>query len=255
MACPPATSAEPEACRSTSRPGHLLPPQAALQPNPKTQTLPSKAKLTDKPLQGAKSSPLPAGTQAPPLGPPALPSPAQLPPTGTEPNTKSVPIIQVTPHPSPRGSPLPTPKGTPVHTPKESPAGTPNPTPPSSPSVGGVPWRTRLNSIKNSFLGSPRFHRRKLQGERGQTRGGHCRRWEAGHSSRAQSEGRARGGAGSPSETAGPAEARDGEARFQHQERGPLPGWAAQPGRGGHRALCSFPVRPAQFRRPRRCPP
>ncbi|XP_032495921.1 serine/threonine-protein kinase BRSK2 isoform X3 [Phocoena sinus] len=70
---------------------------------------------------------------------------------------------RVTPHPSPRGSPLPTPKGTPVHTPKESPAGTPNPTPPSSPSVGGVPWRTRLHSIKNSFLGSPRFHRRKLQ--------------------------------------------------------------------------------------------
>ncbi|OWK17283.1 hypothetical protein Celaphus_00013093 [Cervus elaphus hippelaphus] len=89
--------------------------------------------------------------------------PPKLPPTGTEPNTKSVPTIQVTPHPSPRGSPLPTPKGTPVHTPKESPAGTPNPTPPSSPSVGGVPWRTRLNSIKNSFLGSPRFHRRKLQ--------------------------------------------------------------------------------------------
>uniref|UniRef100_A0A671XTJ0 BR serine/threonine kinase 2 n=1 Tax=Sparus aurata TaxID=8175 RepID=A0A671XTJ0_SPAAU len=69
----------------------------------------------------------------------------------------------VTPHPSPRGSPLPTPKGTPVHTPKDSPAGTPTPTPPPSPSIGGMPWRTRLNSIKNSFLGSPRFHRRKLQ--------------------------------------------------------------------------------------------
>ncbi|XP_055271146.1 serine/threonine-protein kinase BRSK2 isoform X2 [Moschus berezovskii] len=176
VACPPATSAEPEACRSASRPGHFLPPQAALRPNPKTQTLPSKAKLTDKPLQGTKSNPLPAGAQAQPLvpgslspqpalppGPPTLPSPARLPPPGTEPNTKSVPTIQVTPHPSPRGSPLPTPKGTPVHTPKESPAGTPNPTPPSSPSVGGVPWRTRLNSIKNSFLGSPRFHRRKLQ--------------------------------------------------------------------------------------------
>ncbi|CAK6984377.1 hypothetical protein LDENG_00133080%2C partial, partial [Scomber scombrus] len=26
-----------------------------------------------------------------------------------------------------------------------------------------MPWRTRLNSIKNSFLGSPRFHRRKMQ--------------------------------------------------------------------------------------------
>ncbi|XP_036007410.1 serine/threonine-protein kinase BRSK1 isoform X1 [Fundulus heteroclitus] len=76
---------------------------------------------------------------------------------------KSIPIIQVTPHPSPRGSPLPTPKGTPVHTPKDSPAGTPTPTPPPSPSIGGMPWRTRLNSLKNSFLGSPRFHRRKLQ--------------------------------------------------------------------------------------------
>ncbi|XP_077067440.1 serine/threonine-protein kinase BRSK2 isoform X8 [Siphateles boraxobius] len=70
---------------------------------------------------------------------------------------------RVTPHPSPRGSPIPTPKGTPVHTPKESPAGTPTPTPPPSPSIGGMPWKTRLNSIRNSFLGSPRFHRRKLQ--------------------------------------------------------------------------------------------
>uniref|UniRef100_A0A3Q3A321 non-specific serine/threonine protein kinase n=1 Tax=Kryptolebias marmoratus TaxID=37003 RepID=A0A3Q3A321_KRYMA len=78
-------------------------------------------------------------------------------------NGKSVPLTQVTPHPSPRGSPLPTPKGTPVHTPKDSPAGTPSPTPPPSPSIGGMPWRTRLNSIKNSFLGSPRFHRRKMQ--------------------------------------------------------------------------------------------
>ena len=33
------------------------------------------------------------------------------------------------------------------------------PTPPGSPN----PWRTRLTTtIKNSFLGSPRFHRRKL---------------------------------------------------------------------------------------------
>ncbi|KAM8929096.1 serine/threonine-protein kinase BRSK2 isoform 2-T2 [Lycaon pictus] len=176
VACPLATSVELEPCRSAPRPGHILPPQAASRPNPKTQTLPSKAKLTDKPLQGTKSNPLPAGTQArPPVpgglgpqlalppGPPTMPAPTRLPAAGTEPNTKSVPTIQVTPHPSPRGSPLPTPKGTPVHTPKESPAGTPNPTPPSSPSVGGVPWRTRLNSIKNSFLGSPRFHRRKLQ--------------------------------------------------------------------------------------------
>ncbi|XP_016097444.1 serine/threonine-protein kinase BRSK2-like [Sinocyclocheilus grahami] len=82
---------------------------------------------------------------------------------GSDHTTKSIPTIQVTPHPSPRGSPIPTPKGTPVHTPKDSPTGTPTPTPPPSPSIGGMPWKTRLNSIRNSFLGSPRFHRRKLQ--------------------------------------------------------------------------------------------
>uniref|UniRef100_A0AAR2JVN3 Protein kinase domain-containing protein n=1 Tax=Pygocentrus nattereri TaxID=42514 RepID=A0AAR2JVN3_PYGNA len=46
-------------------------------------------------------------------------------------------------------------------------------TPPSSPGGGGggmaasssAHWRTRLNSFKNNLLGSPRFHRRKLQGE------------------------------------------------------------------------------------------
>ncbi|XP_037622912.1 serine/threonine-protein kinase BRSK2 isoform X1 [Sebastes umbrosus] len=90
---------------------------------------------------------------------PVAPAPSPF----TDHPPKSIPLIQVTPHPSPRGSPLPTPKGTPVHTPKDSPAGTPTPTPPPSPSIGGMPWRTRLNSIKNSFLGSPRFHRRKLQ--------------------------------------------------------------------------------------------
>uniref|UniRef100_A0AAR2L601 Protein kinase domain-containing protein n=1 Tax=Pygocentrus nattereri TaxID=42514 RepID=A0AAR2L601_PYGNA len=44
-------------------------------------------------------------------------------------------------------------------------------TPPSSPGGGGggmaasssAHWRTRLNSFKNNLLGSPRFHRRKLQ--------------------------------------------------------------------------------------------
>ena len=30
--------------------------------------------------------------------------------------------------------------------------------------AGGQLWKTRLTNIKNSFLGSPRFHRRKLQG-------------------------------------------------------------------------------------------
>lgn len=30
--------------------------------------------------------------------------------------------------------------------------------------AGGQLWKTRLTNIKNSFLGSPRFHRRKMQG-------------------------------------------------------------------------------------------
>lgn len=177
-----------------------------LLPYPKTQTLPAKPK--DKPLQSARSNPLPETEPEPILTAKSEPStpcqpqapcfpgaplvrratPASItPPTlsvpfrpvvplspirlhhfhpvpGSDHTTKSIPTIQVTPHPSPRGSPIPTPKGTPVHTPKDSPAGTPTPTPPPSPSIGGMPWKTRLNSIRNSFLGSPRFHRRKLQG-------------------------------------------------------------------------------------------
>ncbi|XP_065145291.1 serine/threonine-protein kinase BRSK2 isoform X2 [Paramisgurnus dabryanus] len=185
-------------------PKTFQPKTGALQPNSKTQTLPAKPKVADKPLQATRSNPLPHTTATPSSAksepstpstpcqpiPPPIPSspkvrrpPLTVPPklsvplsplspirlhhlhplAGTDHNGKSIPTIQVTPHPSPRGSPLPTPKGTPVHTPKESPAGTPSPTPPPSPSIGGMPWRTRLNSIKNSFLGSPRFHRRKLQ--------------------------------------------------------------------------------------------
>uniref|UniRef100_G3NYZ6 Protein kinase domain-containing protein n=1 Tax=Gasterosteus aculeatus aculeatus TaxID=481459 RepID=G3NYZ6_GASAC len=88
------------------------------------------------------------------------------------------------------GSPLPTPLGTPVHHPHH-PSSTPpsssssssssraeggggvgslSLTPPSSPGGGSgmaasssAHWRTRLNSFKNNLLGSPRFHRRKLQ--------------------------------------------------------------------------------------------
>ncbi|CAG2225555.1 BRSK [Mytilus edulis] len=40
----------------------------------------------------------------------------------------------------------------------------PSATPPGSPSnVANTPWKSRLHTIKNNFLGSPRFHRRKLQ--------------------------------------------------------------------------------------------
>ncbi|XP_014872629.1 serine/threonine-protein kinase BRSK2-like, partial [Poecilia latipinna] len=197
----------PDLCQSPNcSPTHLngVGPRAPYQPkmgsplmHPRTQTLPAKPKVSEKPLQTTRSNPLPHTAQTPgapkpepstasqPLAPssprtrrhPPLTVPPKLsiplspvPPLSPlrrhlhpDHNAKSVPITQVTPHPSPRGSPLPTPKGTPVHTPKDSPAGTPSPTPPPSPSIGGMPWRTRLNSIKNSFLGSPRFHRRKMQ--------------------------------------------------------------------------------------------
>ncbi|XP_075888589.1 serine/threonine-protein kinase BRSK2-like isoform X2 [Nelusetta ayraudi] len=99
------------------------------------------------------------------------------------------------PRVTPQGSPLPTPLGTPVHqiqnacsasattTPPTSSSSSSSSsradgaggaslslTPPSSPgSSSGLAasssahWRTRLNSFKNNLLGSPRFHRRKLQ--------------------------------------------------------------------------------------------
>lgn len=62
-------------------------------------------------------------------------------------------------HASPAASPLSSPKPTPRGTPEESPLNTP----PGSPSVSQPYWKSRLNTLKNSFLGSPRFHRRKLQ--------------------------------------------------------------------------------------------
>ncbi|XP_058650418.1 serine/threonine-protein kinase BRSK2 isoform X2 [Onychostoma macrolepis] len=95
------------------------------------------------------------------------------------------------PRVTPQGSPLPTPLGTPVHHPHPPTATPPSSsssssssraeggsvgvgslslTPPSSPGGGSgmaasssAHWRTRLNSLKNNLLGSPRFHRRKMQ--------------------------------------------------------------------------------------------
>ncbi|XP_029014141.1 serine/threonine-protein kinase BRSK2-like isoform X2 [Betta splendens] len=92
------------------------------------------------------------------------------------------------PRVTPQGSPLPTPLGTPVHQIQRPSSSTPPSssssssssraegaggtmlTPPSSPGGSGglaasssAHWRTRLNSFKNNLLGSPRFHRRKLQ--------------------------------------------------------------------------------------------
>uniref|UniRef100_A0A8C2DCN1 Si:dkey-16p21.7 n=1 Tax=Cyprinus carpio TaxID=7962 RepID=A0A8C2DCN1_CYPCA len=165
-------------------------------PDQKTQTLPSKA-ASDRPhLQSMKSLPL----QTPPSPSPS-PSPLLSPiprfffpaPSVLKSVTKTIypntsHVSQVTP----QGSPLPTPLGTPVHHPQHPPPTPPSSsssssssraeggggvgggsmslTPPSSPGGSGgmaasssAHWRTRLNSFKNNLLGSPRFHRRRLQ--------------------------------------------------------------------------------------------
>ncbi|XP_047233518.1 serine/threonine-protein kinase BRSK1 isoform X2 [Girardinichthys multiradiatus] len=163
-------------------------------PNPKTQTLPTKGP-TDRPhLQAIKSLPLHNPSSRSPSPSPLLsPIPRFFFPSSSVlksvtksfyPNSAhSVPQV------TPQGSPLPTPLGTPVHHPHH-PSSTPpsssssssssraeggggvgslSLTPPSSPGGGGgmaaspAHWRTRLNSFKNNLLGSPRFHRRKLQ--------------------------------------------------------------------------------------------
>ncbi|XP_076844047.1 serine/threonine-protein kinase BRSK1 isoform X1 [Brachyhypopomus gauderio] len=176
---------------TTSKPGPA--PRSARAHESKTQTLPLKA-ASDRPhLQSMKSLPL----HSPP---PHSPSPSPLlspvprffffptPFAVLKSVTKSLyPVSQVTP----QGSPLPTPLGTPVHHPHHPPATPPSSsssssssraegggvgvgslslTPPSSPGGGSsmagsssAHWRTRLNSFKNNLLGSPRFHRRKLQ--------------------------------------------------------------------------------------------
>ncbi|XP_071006134.1 serine/threonine-protein kinase BRSK2-like isoform X2 [Oncorhynchus clarkii lewisi] len=173
------------------------PSQRTTVPDPKTQTLPSKG-LSDRPhLQSMKSLPL----QAPPSPSPSpvlspiprfffFPAPSVFKSVTKNIYPNSAPVPQVTP----QGSPLPTPLGTPVHHPQHPPPTPPSSsssssssraegggggvggggslslTPPSSPGGSGgmaasssAHWRTRLNSFKNNLLGSPRFHRRKLQ--------------------------------------------------------------------------------------------
>ncbi|XP_067272474.1 serine/threonine-protein kinase BRSK2 isoform X1 [Pseudorasbora parva] len=163
----------------------------------KTQTLPSKA-ASDRPhLQSMKSLPLqtppsPSPSPSPLLSPIPrffFPTPSVLKSVTKTIYPNSAHVSQVTP----QGSPLPTPLGTPVHHPQHPPLTPPSSsssssssraegggggvgggslslTPPSSPGGSGgmaasssAHWRTRLNSFKNNLLGSPRFHRRRLQ--------------------------------------------------------------------------------------------
>ncbi|XP_029691853.1 serine/threonine-protein kinase BRSK1-like isoform X3 [Takifugu rubripes] len=166
-------------------------------PDPKTQTLPSKGPTERPQLHSMKSLPLqtprsPSPSPSPLLSPIPrffnFPSPSVFKSKNVHsPSNSSAtppPVSQVTP----QGSPLPTPLGTPVHQVQYSSSTTPpssssssssrvdggggaslSLTPPSSPGSPGLAasssghWRTRLNSFKNNLLGSPRFHRRKLQ--------------------------------------------------------------------------------------------
>ncbi|XP_067142086.1 serine/threonine-protein kinase BRSK2-like isoform X4 [Centruroides vittatus] len=59
---------------------------------------------------------------------------------------------------SPSVSPLSSPKPTARGPTEDSPLSTP----PGSPNLNQPYWKSRLSTIRNSFLGSPRFHRRKL---------------------------------------------------------------------------------------------
>uniref|UniRef100_A0A8C2L2N9 Si:ch211-255p10.4 n=1 Tax=Cyprinus carpio TaxID=7962 RepID=A0A8C2L2N9_CYPCA len=149
--------------------------------------------LSSSPLSSPRVSslPLPSSSRSPSPSPLLSPFPRFLffpsPSAVLKSVTKSLyPMSQVTP----QGSPLPTPLGTPVHHPHPPTATPPSSsssasssraeggsvgvgslslTPPSSPGGGAsmaasssAHWRTRLNSLKNNLLGSPRFHRRKL---------------------------------------------------------------------------------------------
>nr|XP_054605144.1 serine/threonine-protein kinase BRSK2 isoform X2 [Nothobranchius furzeri] len=160
--------------------------------NPKTQALPTKGPTERPHLQPIKSLPLHNPSSHSPSPSPLLsPIPRFFFPSSSvlKSVTKSFYPNSV-PQVTPQGSPLPTPLGTPVHHPHH-PSSTPpsssssssssraeggggvgslSLTPPSSPGGGSgmgasspAHWRTRLNSFKNNLLGSPRFHRRKLQ--------------------------------------------------------------------------------------------
>ncbi|XP_025084708.1 serine/threonine-protein kinase BRSK2-like isoform X3 [Pomacea canaliculata] len=66
---------------------------------------------------------------------------------------------------SPSSSPVSSPKLSHRGGSSSAPSHSPSATPPSSPGLmTSTPWKSRLHTIKNSFLGSPRFHRRKMQG-------------------------------------------------------------------------------------------
>ncbi|XP_061119963.1 serine/threonine-protein kinase BRSK1 isoform X3 [Syngnathus typhle] len=193
-AATPQTKEPKQGSATTPRPARAHEKPKA-PPHPKNQTLPSKGPAERLHLQPVKSLPLHNPSSRSPSPSPLL-SPVSrfLFPSSSvlKAVTKSLypNSAHSVPQVTPQGSPLPTPLGTPVHHPHH-PSSTPpsssssssssraeggggvgslSLTPPSSPGGGSgiaasssAHWRTRLNSFKNNLLGSPRFHRRKLQ--------------------------------------------------------------------------------------------
>ncbi|KAF4095349.1 hypothetical protein G5714_024427 [Onychostoma macrolepis] len=151
----------------------------SLLPCPKTQTLPAKPK--DKPLQSARSNPLPESepeqistvksepsTPCQPQAPciPGSPLVRRATPASIIPPQLSVPfrpVVPLSPIRLHHFHPVPNSDHTTKSIPTIQPSGDADPYATPQPLHWGMPWKTRLNSIKNSFLGSPRFHRRKLQ--------------------------------------------------------------------------------------------
>ncbi|XP_049614224.1 serine/threonine-protein kinase BRSK2 isoform X3 [Syngnathus scovelli] len=193
-AATPQTKEPKQGSATTPRPARARDKPKA-PPHLKNQTLPSKGPAERLHLQPIKSLPLHNPSSRSPSPSPLL-SPVSrfLFPSSSvlKSVTKSLypNSAHSVPQVTPQGSPLPTPLGTPVHHPHH-PSSTPpsssssssssraeggggvgslSLTPPSSPGGGSgiaasssAHWRTRLNSFKNNLLGSPRFHRRKLQ--------------------------------------------------------------------------------------------
>uniref|UniRef100_A0A672RMH3 non-specific serine/threonine protein kinase n=1 Tax=Sinocyclocheilus grahami TaxID=75366 RepID=A0A672RMH3_SINGR len=123
------TFSEPEVVAATKAGSGSTSVRPNRSHEPKTQTLPSKNAPERPQIQSMKSLPLPSSSSR-------------------------------SPSPSPLLSSIPRSVG----------VGSLSLTPPSSPGGGGsmaasssAHWRTRLNSLKNNLLGSPRFHRRKMQ--------------------------------------------------------------------------------------------
>uniref|UniRef100_A0A672TBP3 Serine/threonine-protein kinase BRSK2-like n=1 Tax=Sinocyclocheilus grahami TaxID=75366 RepID=A0A672TBP3_SINGR len=186
---------------SVTEQGSPTPPRRALDTSAHSQRSRSvsgaSTGLSSSPLSSPRSLPLqtppsPSPSPSPLLSPIPrffFPAPSVLKSVAKTINPNSAHVSQVTP----QGSPLPTPLGTPVHHPQHPPPTPPSSsssssssraegggggvgggsmslTPPSSPGGSGgmaasssAHWRTRLNSFKNNLLGSPRFHRRRLQ--------------------------------------------------------------------------------------------